>query len=228
MQGGNGHNGGGVSWSLFIAVASLIIAAGVGTINYYQLKSTQDSVQLARRNMQIDQRAWIYPEIPNFFAFTGPTIPAEVHLSNIGKTVASNITGSVIATTFKRGETPQFDEYGIGHPHANVYAGALYPTEKPLDIPLTIVSYGDKPGELPTPIVPTPDFVRQFNSKEVFIIFFGRIEYCDVFEVKHWVTFCNGSGGALGSDGIKQCINYNRADNNDTADKTCKYPPSAN
>jgi hypothetical protein len=60
-------------------------------------------------------------------------------------------------------------------------------------------------------------------EQEVFIIMFGRIDYY-VFGVKHWVKFCNGSGGALTGDGIKHCINYSQADNNDVPDNTCEYP----
>jgi hypothetical protein len=207
-----------------VALYGLVIAVIVGMIYYLQLRSIQDSVELGRKTMQIDQRAWLYPSIPNYFSFTGQTIPATVQLSNIGKTVAANVTGYVVATTFNKGESPIFDKYGVGYAHNVVDAGAIYPTEKPLDVPLQIVKYGARVQDQPTPIVPDADFVRRFNDKQAFIILFGRIDYCDVFGVKHWVKFCNGSGGALTSEGIKQCINYNRADNENVLDVACEYP----
>jgi len=207
-----------------VAVLSLAVAFGVGVIYFYQLMGMRYSVELARRNMQIDQRAWLYPNMPNVFPLNGQTIPATIHLSNVGKTVATNIIGHAVGTIFKKGDTPALDLYGPGHAHTNIYMGAIYPGQTPLDVPLVIVRYSDKAGEGPEPVVPTPELARQLRENQAFIILFGEIRYCDVFGVGHWVKFCNGSGDALSSDGIKECIYYNRADNNIDPEATCKYP----
>jgi hypothetical protein len=171
--------------------------------------------------MQIDERAWLRPELPNNFSFLGPTIPAVMRLSNIGKTAATRVTGSVVATTFDKGERPNLDSYIGRHGHNKIYAGAVYPSDKLPDINLEIVKYSDRANEQPTPVVPDADFVKRFNGKQVYILVFGKVDYCDVFGVKHWLRFCNGSGEALDVDSIKECINYNRPDNNDTPDGSC-------
>lgn len=209
-----------------IAGLGLALTAVIAIIYYYQLRSMQDSVELARKNMQIDQRAWLYPNIPNFFPLNGDTIPANIQISNIGKTLATNILGHVVGTTFSRGDTPSLDQYGIGYAHDNVYVGAVYPAEAPLNAPITIVKYGVKAGEQPTPIHPDPELVRKINNNETYIMLFGEIRYCDVFGVPHWVKFCNGSGNALSMEGIKECIYYNRADNNTDPEPVCQHPPA--
>jgi len=206
---------------LAVTFGVAIITFGVAIIYYFQLQSMQKSVDLARRSMQLEQRAWLYANVPNVFPLNGPDIPATLPVSNIGKTVATNIIGHVIGTTFNKGEHPALDQYGLGHAHTNIYMGALYPGTPGWPIPLKIVKYGDKAGEQPTTAVPDPDLTRRIQQRETFIILFGELRYCDIFGVPHWVKFCNGSGDALGFEGIKECIYYNRADNETEPAPSC-------
>ena len=211
-----------------VALYGLLVAVGVAVIYYLQLRSMQGSIDLSRKTMQLDQRPWLYPNVPNFFPLNGQNIPATIHVSNVGKTVATSITGHAVGTVLKKGDTPALDQYGLGHAHTNIYMGAIYPGQGPLDVPLVIVKYGEQAGETPQPVVPTPELARQINANEAFIILFGEIRYCDVFGARHWVKFCNGSGNALSFSGIKECIYYNRADNNNDPEAACKYsiPPN--
>ena len=211
-----------------VALWGLIVAILTAAIYFLQLRSMQDSVDLSRRAMKIDQRAWLSPDVQNTFSLDGPDIPANIYISNTGRTPATHIIGHVIGTTFTKGEHPAFDEYGIGHPHTNIYTGAIYPGQKPLQVPLKIVLYSNNAGEQPRSIIPTPELARQIQNKETFVILFGEVRYCDVFGVQHWVKFCNGSGDALGLDGIKECIYYNRTDNDETPTPSCQYqiPPN--
>lgn len=205
-----------------VALLGVILAFAVGVVYFFQLLSMRDSVEHSRKSMQIDQRAWLKPTIPNFFPLNGSTIPADVQITNIGKTVATNVVGKVVATVLKKGETPPFDDYR--NCYLKLYAGALWPNEiPPLTAHLTISKCGG--AKSVEPVVPDQELTRQINGKEAFIIFFGQLEYCDVFGVKHRTTFCNGSGEALSSDNIKQCINYNGADNNDQPDPNCRLSP---
>lgn len=207
-----------------VALWSLIVTAIIAGIYYGQLRSMQESVELSRKAMKIDQRAWLVPIIPTKFPLDGPDIPATIRLTDIGKTVAINIVGHAVGMVMSKGASPAFDQFTVGHAYINIYTGAVYPNaQPPLDVPFKILNYDDQQMKFTTPVVPTPELSRQINeTKEKFIILFGRIEYCDVFGVKHWATFCNGTGDALAPEGVRECINYNRADNNETPDASCR------
>jgi hypothetical protein len=167
-------------WGFFVG----LVVAG---IYYLQLRSMQDSVDLARKALQIDQRAWLKPTIPNYFPFTGASIPADVQITNIGKTVATNVTGKIVGTVLKKGATPRFNEYNVCY--MNLNAGAVWLNEAPpliAHLKLLNCAEGAKSGEA---IVPTPELTRQINeNKESFIIFYEQLNYCDVFGVKHQTT----------------------------------------
>lgn len=205
-----------------VAVWTLVVGIVIAAIYLLQLFSMQDSVNVSRETMRLDERAWIRPDLPNVFPFENNQIPATIKVSNIGKTVATHIIGHVIGTTFENGEHPALDQYGAGYAHMNAYIGALYPGEGPWPIPIVISKYSDKTGEQPSPIVPTMDFQHRLQQNKTYILLFGEIRYCDVFGVAHWVKFCNGSGNALSLDGIKECIYYNRADNDTDPSRNCQ------
>ena len=206
-----------------VTVWTLVITFAIAVIYYFQLLSMQDSVEQSRKAMRIDQRAWLVATVPTTFPLNGPNVPADIKLTDIGKTVATNVVGHAVGMLMPKGAAPAFDQYRLGHAYINIYTGAIYPNaQPPLDIPFKILEYDEHQMRFTTPVVPTPELVGQINeTKEKFIILFGKIEYCDVFGVKHWTTFCNGSGDALAPEGVRECINYNRADTNETPDPTC-------
>ncbi len=207
-----------------VATWTLVVTVIIAVIYYGQLRSMQDSVNLTRKNMQIDQRAWLVPTAPGSFLLNGPNIPADIKLTNIGKTVATNVVGHIVGMVMPKGAAPAFDQFRAGHAYVNVYTGAIYPNaQPPLDIPFKILDYSYTEQKFTTPVIPTPELNRRLNEeKQAFIILFGRIEYCDVFGVEHWTTFCNGNGDALAPTGVRECINYNRADTNETPNPTCQ------
>jgi len=198
------------------ALVAVIVYAGIA---FWQGCLMKQSVQVTQENFIKEQRAWISVVVPNFFPLDGPTIPVKIQIVDTGKTVAKNVNGDFIATVLNRGEVPGFDQYGEGHPHNKLYAGGLHPNAAPpLDATLTVVRYGP---QIPEVIVPTQELREKIASGNSYIIFFGEITYCDVFHVKHWTKFCNGSGKALEASGVKECIAYNDVDTNITPGADC-------
>src|SRR5437868_7575676 len=58
----------------YVPVAGLIVAVIVAIIYFCQLRSMQDSVDLARKNAEIDQRAWIQVIVPKNYPLDGATV----------------------------------------------------------------------------------------------------------------------------------------------------------
>jgi len=203
---------------------ALIVAVVVAVIYCGQMLLMKQSVDQSVKALRADQRPWLFAKGPTVFPLNGPDIPATIQISNIGKTVATHTVADVVGTVFNHDTKPAFDDYGRGL-HTRVYMGAVYPGQPPMDVALKIVDYtGTRAGESgqpPMPIRPDQEFTRRFNNHEIFIVMFGAVRYCDVFGVEHWAKFCNGSGEAIGSEGIKECIDYNQADSNDEPQKGC-------
>lgn len=206
---------------LLLELGTFVAVAVYASVAWWQGCLLKQSIQNAQENFIKDQRAWISVSVPNFFPLDGQTIPLKIQIVDTGKTVAKNVNGDFFATVLDKGEKPPFDKFGVGHPHNRIYAGAIFPTATPpLESVVTVVKYGAG-----APVVIVPDQALRdkiLTTGESYIVFFGKITYCDVFHVKHWTSFCNGSGKALDLSGVKECIAYNDVDTDTEVSPDCK------
>jgi hypothetical protein len=176
---------------------------------FWQGCSTRELVVDARDNFIKDQRAWISITAPKQFPYRTDSIGANIQLSDSGKTPAKKVTAEFVATTIEKGVRPSFDQYGVGHPHNKLYAGAIYPGAQPVEVPINVVKYGDKSQ---VTIIPDAKVQKDIQDGNLFIVCFGKVSYCDTFGVKHWTKFCSGNTGSLGIDWVKDCVAYNDVD----------------
>jgi hypothetical protein len=189
-------------WKKVLEIVAVVAGTFYAVLAYSQWHTMH-------RSLLVDQRAWISVVIPPDFPLDGASIPAPIQLTNTGKTPAKDVEGDIIATVLKKGEEPLFD-YGVGHPHSRLHAGAIFPN-MPISTTITLARYG---AQMPEPIVPTPEFRRDIANGQSFIIFYGKITYTDIFGDQYWTTFCTGGGSAIQSNDPKKCVSYNDVDNN--------------
>jgi hypothetical protein len=212
------------SWDrkkFFAEIVTIVLLFIYTTIAGIQACLSKRSIDEAKDNFARDQRAWISVSIPKLFAydFQNQIISANIQIMDTGKTAATRVESDFIATVMSKGEIPDFKNFA-GHPHNRFHAGAVYPNAvPPLDVPMTVVKYGPNMSEA---IKPTPDLQKSIEKGDSFIVCFGRINYCDVFGVKHWTQFCNGSAAPLGLEWIKECIAYNDVDSDTAPSPYCQ------
>ena len=163
-----------------------------------------------RRAMRVDQRAWVSVPIPDDIPLTGRNIPVATSIRNSGKTPARNVQGDIIATVVKKGDKPTIGDFGIGHPHEHLYAGAIFPDAH---FPITpiIKYYGDHAADVISPDDTLRDDIR---SGQRYILVYGRVTYSDAFGIQHWTQFCTGLGAGIMED-LKTCVTYNDFDSNE-------------
>jgi len=189
-------------WKNVLEIVAVVAGTFYAVLAYWQWHTMH-------RSLLVDQRAWISVVFLSNFPLEGASIPAPIQLTNTGKTPAKDVEGDIVATVLKRGDEPLFD-YSVGHPHNRLHAGAIFPNT-PISTAVSLVRYGLQTAE---PIVPTPELRQEIASGQSFIIFYGKITYADIFGVRHWTTFCTGSGSAIQSNDLKKCVSYNDVDNN--------------
>jgi len=160
-----------------LALYGLIITVFVAFIYWFQLRSMQDSVEPARRNMQIDQRAWlgvtevaVAPQLREGVMFN-PT----AYAANSGKTPALNVTqiagwkkvpaGEQIDCAYEVSTSKPINE-GVIQPNAKrelspAFSGAL-----------------------------SKEVADELTSGRFRFYMFGKITYDDIFRSRHETTFC--------------------------------------
>jgi len=117
-------------WQIFLEVAALLTLIVYTTLAGLQWEAMHDA-------LLVDQRAWVSVVVPANFPLEGSTIAASILVGNTGKTPAKDIEGDVIATVLKKGEEPTFD-FGKGHPHNRIHAGAIFPNG-PINVTIPVV-----------------------------------------------------------------------------------------
>ncbi|MGD0923327.1 MAG: hypothetical protein ABSA70_16425 [Terriglobia bacterium] len=170
--------------SFWTAAATVTIA--VTTIIYTVYSGRQWDV--AREGLSLNQRAWVSPVRDQFRLTAGSEIIIPSHMVNTGKTPAKHIEGWFTATVLKRDEVPDFIYTpGTGHPAVKAEARFVWPEEK---IPFQMIAFkhGTQTGEH---IILTKEMLGEWDRGESYLVMHGKITYDDVFDVHHWITFCD-------------------------------------
>jgi hypothetical protein len=131
---------------------------------------------------------------------------------NTGKTSALDIAAEAILEIVPKKEQPRFS-YKV--PHSIKTTGLLY-RDDPFELEATIFEKTAKalPGVSYTPIPLGQTDFSDLSSGRAYYVYFGKVEYRDVFGTKHWTQFCAWSAAVKGLYPSKRCTAYNRADNN--------------
>jgi hypothetical protein len=185
-----------------------------------QAHAAQDSAIAVQRQMRQDQRPWIQLSlIPGDKITYTENSPLTAHLriTNTGKTAARHVAMFILLEYVKNGSEPTLPkltdkkvrQYNV------MVAGILFPNT-PQDIQISGVS--TKISTLKEKRSEPPPLTRSEHddlaSGKAYIGIDGFVRYDDVFNVKHWTTFCNWIAAKNGNYSASECARYNNVDNN--------------
>ena len=152
--------------------------------------------------MKLDQRAWMgvtsvlgKPEV-------GKELVITIYFKNTGKTPARNVNITWVGEPVRRNGTPDFaienhekrESRGIVAPQAEVSATGVGP----------VLSTPDRKLDEAT--------LKAINGGKFLIYVHGILEYDDIFEKHHWITFCYWL--TPGGNNYNLCKEHNDTDNN--------------
>ena len=174
-----------------------------------QLHTMREQTKASVVAFQTDERAWIgfkFMEGPITFTL-GKSFLVPTQLINTGKTPAKDVHGNIVVGVFKKVESLDFT-YSPGHAHYFVQAGTIFPNGTITESFEGIQHDIDKAEA----IILTPSLRGELFSGESLLIVYGRMDYSDIFGVKHWTTYCRY---VLHPERISdQCTRYNDTDSN--------------
>jgi hypothetical protein len=142
---------------------------------------------------------------------------------NVGRTPANNVQIRMMAVVVDKGNEPDF-RYG-----RNAWDDVgTQPPVSPANLP-TLQPQVILDDSLTNPKVFTPqeqdDIVSGVNKR---IFFYGRVDYVDIFGVKHWTQYCRKAMGSVPDESgkwpIPKCAAYNRTDTNQIIAKSTAAP----
>jgi len=211
------------TWAAFYSVT---IYAVVTTCMWIAMREQNKIANIALQQSRVDERAWIEidPIKPELLTPADKTFSAtficNITPKNVGKTVARDIEAraSDITSTdgwdenagvVSRSQDMMFSDSDLNHVFASHVPAVIAPN-----------------GVSPVPFRLTCQAPQVFPSGHQAIHYLiGRMNYCDQFNVKHWLRFCfyvvNGRGE------IWACKNGNYEDHNDenpTPQTACEKP----
>jgi hypothetical protein len=193
-----------------LALWGLVITAVIASIYYFQLLSMQDSVELSRKSMQIDQRAWLTLEMADDGIVADPS-SVKMCLKNIGKTPAKTIDIDVVVEIVRTGNAPRFD-YTL--PHQQMRIGVLFPNQTvPITAQLAEKDWIQAGSRKFAQGRPMNDIERtQLSSKTAYAVTYGTTVYWDMFGDKQtlWSCVLAGTGDPRITLGSDACTDYNK------------------
>jgi hypothetical protein len=211
-------------------IATSIYGCQLSTMNG-QLEAARDTFTQTGQVFKIDERAWIELETikPQLLAPADRTFPAsftcDLYPKNVGKTVARDIV--VKAQDFGAAEDFGSNAEELRNTQDKMLLNEFKEmgTGKPVVVPANPVPRTLAPNSVsPVPFRMTCEAPQVFASGHEFNHWLvGRIDYCDQFQIQHWLKFCFYVVNARGE--IWACKEGNDEDRNSeepTPQTTCK------
>jgi len=208
--------------------AAIIIAAGTAgllIVNIFLWCATKksadaakESSDIAKQTMHIDQRAWIGIIVGRSAMVDGQPLVMPIQITNTGKTPAFNMHGKIVINLLSENEEPDFS-YVHGHPSYEVAPGGqtLLPNlPQNLQFP-ALPKYDTAPDKPLNHVIVNDSVRRAANSGQSYIVVHGEIFYDDVFEIHHWIKFCDYAHNIVGfreHSVANTCGPYNDVDRN--------------
>jgi hypothetical protein len=210
--------------SRWIDVAGLIVNVLIAVAAFYsawlfqgQLKEARRASDTTTRQFMQDERAWveiepIKPMLLDSAPKFGATFTCDIYPKNVGKTVATDVvvkansvgsseelgnSRSMMANGQNKYLLDEFTEMGTGNP--------VHVPQNPVPKVLAPNTTSAAPFRL----------TCQEPGNGMIHYLIGRIDYCDQFQVKHWLKFCYFVVNARGE--IWNCQEGNDEDRNPEA-----------
>jgi len=220
------------AWFAGVAAA---VYGGIAILQWCEMRKTTkaavSSAEAARKQIVIDQRAWLkFSNDPKTPFMKGQPIGIHVQITNIGKTPAEHLWWAIYTDIVPMGTEPDLpashivpedkaykldrsDVRKVDIPHQQFERSLLYPTDHD-DGTATRLKRVFESGTYrirPEPFV-SPEW-EQFAQGKSYIVVFGEVWYLDVFGLTHWTSFCI-SKSISGGNTSRKCADYGKVDNN--------------
>ena len=178
-----------------------------------QIEIAQASVKAIQKQMRQDQRAWLQLGLLEDESTTTyePDKPMEIPLKivNVGKTPALRLVYAAEVEIVPKDQAPTL-KYSYFHGtngmvyrdksiHLTAQTNATNRKQERSDVrPLGRKDYAD------------------LSTGRAYVVYFGKVDYWDIFGVKHWTHFCGWKMPVPVGESVpaKKCSDYNGADNN--------------
>jgi len=194
-------------WQTFASL--ILIPVGIVALVIYSrqlhemqkaTKAATDGLALTREMNRLDQRAWVATSGAEGELQVGQPFITRIKYKNTGKTFARNTQIRVKTEIVRKDTLPHFK--------------TLFDPPKDGKEPTTMILAPNADYESITdPLEGSPFSQEQIDNirdnQELFV--FGRIDYVDVFERKHWTTFCYRY--SVRNAQYSYCEKHNDADN---------------
>ncbi|HXM95758.1 MAG TPA: hypothetical protein VOA64_16150 [Candidatus Dormibacteraeota bacterium] len=182
-----------------------------------QANAAQESVKAIQRQMRQDQRAWMTISSGNT-DFAKKTVESKevlvtipITITNTGKTPAKRVVTEIVVENVSMSKAPSFS-YVVAR--TTDVGGAILPNAAH-QIAVQPLEFVPETKEFRTKPLSDLEYQELLAGKS-YMATYGRIEYKDVFGVKHWFKFC--SLALLSPKNVtmapKACADYNDVDNN--------------
>lgn len=206
-----------------------------------QVIAARDQLVQGRRALELDQRPWLKFEMGGdqpkdaelnngrnrlLTTIAGQPIKIETRITNIGKTTAERIIGTLIVQYVPKGKKPTLfprrgKSFRIGHGSCHNLRGGipaflwdeatLYPNEVS-QVVFSRAKCGKDGIVEDDPI--TESERAELDRHNAYILVSGEVWYSDIFGVRHWTRFCGISDLQLDPFVATDCIAFGAVDAN--------------
>jgi hypothetical protein len=214
----------------WLTVTLTVVAAMAALVSAWifqgQLCEGRKATKLAAESFRIDERAWVELETikPALLSNASEKFPSvftcDIYPKNVGKTVARDVVVKAQALSGMEdlGSNPE----GMRNTQDKMLLNGFKEmgTNQPVVVPANPVPKVLAPNSVsPVPFRLTCAAPQVYPSGHQWVQYLvGRIDYCDQFQIKHWLKFCFYVVNARGE--IWACQEGNDEDKNDETPKS--------
>jgi hypothetical protein len=192
----------GLTW---ISIGTFVVILTYTVITNHLWDTTQESVHQLRRQIAMEHRAWLLldTDYSDTFAASDKVIKIPIRLTNIGKSPAEHIEGTVEIDEVPRDKIASYD-FAPGKSRNEMNAALIYP-----GFPHTTEAYEWASKDNPVKV----DSLKHalFAKGDIVFVIQGRVSYDDVFHIRHWFEFCHAISASPASH-AQGCVDKNRID----------------
>lgn len=155
--------------------------------NRVAANAAQRAADIAAKTMQIDQRAWLSPQIVNQIFKKDQPLAVAVQFTNTGKTPAIHVQTCVVAEIVEKTRAG----IDISCPESFKSPGfdVIFPSGHISRLP-NASGRGGKTNIDPEGLL-RELLMEEMREGAKTLYLYGRIDYWDVFKKPHWATFCS-------------------------------------
>jgi hypothetical protein len=197
-------------------VWTVTLTAIIAVIYFLQLNAMWDTVNVARRSSERQDRAWVAVQPKGPYRITaGEELGIPFVLVNTGKTPARHIHTEIWTKFIPTTSLEEMSETG---PRLQVETGDLFPNNiNEIDGFSTLHATRQRGiGNHDTRSwAIEPSEVIEYDAGRIYGVGYMVVSYEDIFGIKHWTRYCSYIHNPINNPNTSSCVSYNREDDNE-------------